>query len=364
MSVAAQLAGLVGLVGLSALGVGVSAPALLIPTQGAYNGAYGDFGSNEDRVTFEAIEDFATLVGKRQAIIAFGNNWGRGRFPSEQVHIIHNVGAVPLILWYPRETSDEIPKTQFDLDSISAGRWDPYLDAWGQAAKAAGGPILVSWGLEMNGDWYPWSGIDHGGGTPIPGSHPPRYQGPDAYQKAYRHVVDRVRAMGADNIAWVFHVNSISFPPEPWNAIAQYYPGQDYADWIGMSAYGKQFPDPSWAPVDEALTKPYAELAAVDPSKPIIVAEWGVGEFPQQGSKAEWIREAMSAMRQMPRLKGAVFWHERWQNPDLSYSNLRVNSSLEALTAYRTAIADPFWLDRPQLSEALPALGKAVENGR
>ena len=52
-----------------------------------------------------------------------------------------------------------------------------------------------------------------------------------------------------------------------------------------------------------------------------------------------------------PRVKVAVFWHERWENKDGSYSNLRVNSSPEALEAYRTGIASPYWIDRPQFEQ-------------
>ena len=42
-------------------------------------------------------------------------------------------------------------------------------------------------------------------------------------------------------------------------------------------------------------------LAAVDPTKPVIIAEWGVGEFPEQGSKGDWIRTAMAGMRSLRR---------------------------------------------------------------
>jgi hypothetical protein len=48
-----------------------------------------------------------------------------------------------------------------------------------------------------------------------------------------------------------------------------------------------------------------------------------------------------------PRLKAAIFWHERWQNDDGSYSNLRVNSSRASLQAYRDGLANPFWIGRP-----------------
>ena len=45
-----------------------------------------------------------------------------------------------------------------------------------------------------------------------------------------------------------------------------------------------------------------------------------------------------------PRIKAALYWHERWQNADGSYSNLRVNSSVESLNAYREGVAHPDWL--------------------
>lgn len=325
-------------------------PPLLIPQIGAYHGAYLDFGVDEDRVTFEAIEDFTTLVGKSPAIIAFGNNWGMGQFPTDQATIVHNFGAVPLILWYGREISNEIPTTKFTLTSIIAGRWDDYLDSWGRAAKAINGNILVSWGLEMNGSWYPWSGVFNGAARIIPHSDKPNYLGPDTYRRAYRHIIKRVRAAGATNISWVFHVNNKGFPDQPWNAMAQYYPGPEYIDWIGMSAYGKLTPKGGLASVDKALLQPYAELAAIDVSKPIIIAEWSIGEFPKVVDKGAWINEAMTHMQRLPRLKAAIYWHERWQNSDLSYSNLRVNSSLTSLTIYRNHINQPFWLDQPLIS--------------
>ncbi len=344
--------GLMGLwLGLAPMAPVVAAETLglAVPESGAYTGVYAEFGDHEDDVTLERIEDFATQVGRRQALVAFGNQWGKGRFPTEQVRIIHRAGAVPLILWYPEPTEAQKSSVDFPLEEIIAGRWDDYLDAWARAAQAVQGPLLVSWGLEMNGEWFAWSGVHHGAGRPVPGTAPPRAQGPETFKQAYRHVVDRVRAAGGGSIQWVFHTNSDSRPDEPWNHMAAYYPGGEWVDWLGMSAYGEQFKDQDWVSVRDAILKPYEELAAVDPSKPVLLGEWGIGEFPKKGSKAAWIREAMAAMPQLSRLKGAVFWHERWQNADLSYSNLRVNSSLESLAAFREGIARPFWLDRPRL---------------
>ena len=53
-------------------------------------------------------------------------------------------------------------------------------------------------------------------------------------------------------------------------------------------------------------------------------------------TKAEWIKQGLDNFRtRYPRIKAAVYWHERWQNLDQSYSNLHINSSVESLNAYR-----------------------------
>lgn len=328
---------------------------LVIPAVGAYTGAYVDFGEAEDDVTLEAIQGFEEAVGRKQAMIAFSSYWGRQSFPKRQLNIVNNAGAVALVYWSPWD----FPYTQqgkpdrFALTNILAGMWDDYIDSWARSAKEYGRPMLVAFALEMNGEWFPWCGVHYGGGKPQQGaiadsSANQLTQGPATYVKAYRYVVDRVRKVGVDNISWVFHANNTSNPDESWNTMDKYWPGGSYVDWLGLSAYGKQYPGPGWIPYSEVLTKYYEEIIKLDPDKPFVLAEWGVGEFPKQGDKGAWLREAFSQLSTAyPRLKAAVFWHERWQNGDLSYSNLRANSSPGSLAAYREGVANPFWIDRP-----------------
>lgn len=323
---------------------------LVIPSSQAYNGAYIDFGAMEDNVTLEGIESFDQLVGRKQAIIGFSNYWGKESFPSEQLKIISAYGAVPLIYWNPWEgpLEDKKAKDRVNLNDILAGKWDNYLAMWSMKAKEFKKPMLVSWGLEMNGNWFPWCSVFYGGGNVIEGSNPVLYEGPEFFKKVYRYIVDKVRAQGANNIQWIFHPNNTPDPYEPWNKMINYYPGDNYVDWLGLSAYGKQYPGPGWEPFEGVLPKFYNEITEIAPHKPFILAEWGVGEFPKEGSKAEWIAEALRRFSsQFPQMKGMVFWHERWQNGDLRYSNLRVNSSLESLEEYRKGIANSFWLDSP-----------------
>ena len=132
--------------------------------------------------------------------------------------------------------------------------------------------------------------------------------------------------------------------------MVNYYPGTNYVDWLGLSVYGKMLKRDGWPSFDNVIEEPYKEICQMDPQKPIILAEWGVGEFPPD-DKAAFITEAFSHLpTKYQRIRAAVYWHERWENKDGSYSNLRVNSSPEALKAYQTGVAAPYWIDRPQFA--------------
>lgn len=341
---------------------------LAIPEHGLYTGAYMDFGDREDDVNLDKIEAFESLVGKRQAIIASSSYWGEQTFPDANVRLITRHGAVPLIFWSPwdRPYTEGRGPDKYSLTSIIAGVHDAYIDHWADQARDFGGPMIVSFGNEMNGEWFPWSGKFYGGGKQIADSNPPRFEGPETFKKAWHHIIDRFRAQGAGNVQWVFHVMDFSTPNEEWNLAEQYYPGADYVDWLGFSLYGSQFPsDENYPDFLSCFDWPYTELGELDPSKPIMLCEWGVGEFPTKGDKGEWIRGAWRTMQntgKYARLKAAVFWHERWQNSagtglaDMDenagkYSDLRANSSPGALRAFRDGMASPFFLSTPQFAK-------------
>lgn len=325
---------------------------LLMPKEGAYSGAYVDFGEGESHVTYDALTGFERMTGKHLAVVAFGNFWGDQEFPAKTMAMIAGYGAIPLLFWSPWDKPYEERRgpDRFNLPDILAGKWDGFIDQWAEAARLYGKPMLVAWGIEMNGSWFPWSGHYYGGGTVIGYDQDgqPLYQGPELVKQAYRYVVDRVRARKADNILWGFHVNHFAVPYEPWNTnMANYYPGAGYVDWLGLSVYGKMHKSNDWSYFYDVMDNGYKEICQLDPDKPVIVAEWGVGEFPAD-DKGKFISRAFADMQEKyRRVKAAVYWHERWENKDGSFSNLRVNSSPEALAAYRAGIADPYWIDRP-----------------
>ena len=323
---------------------------VVIPEMGAYTGAYLDFGDEEDDVSLETIEEFEQMVGKHQAIIASSSYWGEQSFPTANLNLIWRHGCWPLVFWSPWDKpylQDRGPD-RFSLTDIVAGKWDAYIDGWGDAARKFGHPMIVVFGNEMNGAWFPWSGTYYGADAWDPEHN--NWQGPETYRQAYRHVVDRVRARGASNIKWMFHTNNYPYPYDTWNTAWAYYPGADYVDWLGLSVYGQQFKDEPNPDIPSLVDWPYREICQIDPNKPVMIAEWATGEFPHSTEggglgKASWIQHGLEMFQtRYPRVKAAVYWHERWQNPDGSYSNLRVNSSVESLAAYRDGVANPDWL--------------------
>lgn len=326
---------------------------LQVPEHGAYTGAYMDFGDYEDEVSLEKIEEFEKLVGKHQAIVASSSYWGEQSFPMDNLKLIWRHNSIPLVYWSPwdRPYAEDQGPDKYSLKSILEGKWDAYIDRWADQAKEFNQPFFVSFCNEMNGTWFPWSGKWYGAGDKIPDATPLAYEGPELFKKAYRHVVDRVRARGAKNVLWVLHLMNYSMPQELWNYAAQYYPGDDYVDWFGLSVYGEQYVDDKWSDWLHLLDWPYKELQLINPKKPVMLAEWGIGEYHRPAGKPKFITDAFKDMEaNYPNLKAAVFWHERWQNEEEDYSNLKVNSSPESLEAYRQGVARPFWLDKPILT--------------
>lgn len=107
------------------------------------------------------------------------------------------------------------------IADITRGVYDSWITQIGNAIKAGGVPVYVDFGHEMNGmGWYPWQ--QSAGVTPA------------AWQAAYKHVCQVLRAAAGPLVVMVWAANNADTGP-----LAPYWVGDQYADIIGFDGYLK-----------------------------------------------------------------------------------------------------------------------------
>jgi len=323
---------------------------ILPPQDGCYVGIFPGWGDYEDSVVTQQLNEFESLSEKPVAIVPFSNFWGKNQVSGQQLDEIANYGAIPLLRlmpWGEPYWGTYAYQPDYSLQKIIDGDFDQFLSAWADEIKNFGKPVMISFAVEMNGNWFPWSGVFQGEATSTSYGNPDKADGPERYVDAYRHIVTLFNNRDVDNVTWIFHVNSCSYPDQSWNSIQNYYPGDNYVDWIGVSVYGTQFQDEEWESFDKVMDPAYKQITSLFPDKPLMVAEWGVGEWPKKGSKASWYKQALNDIESKYDLvKIAIVYNEKWENADGSWSDLRINSSPEALEAYKNGISPDYFIGK------------------
>ncbi len=219
-----------------------------------------------------------------------------------------------------------------------------------RAAAATDIPLLVEFGTEVNGFWFPWNGRWNGGGETEGYGDPTEADGPERFRDTYRHIVDICRAEAAWNITWFFHPNGESWPQKDWNQMSEYYPGDDYVDWIGVSVYGPQKVGESWTPFRDLMDAAYGDLDALSDSKPLALLEFGAAQEPHNEKKARWVRACAAEPKERSAIAQIVaesYWHESWRNAHGPKSDLRLDSSPTTTRYYRNEVARPFYVTEP-----------------
>ncbi|HLO03936.1 MAG TPA: stalk domain-containing protein [Symbiobacteriaceae bacterium] len=269
--------------------------------------------------------DFEIATGRQHPIFLLYANWG-DPFPSGLAQRIKAVGGA--LQWALQPSK-----------GLVAVQDDAYLREIALAAKAAEIPVFLRFGGEMNGDWVPWHGD------------------PTLYKAKFRLVANRFRAE-APNVAMVWAPGYF-----PLYTMADYYPGDDLVDWVGISAYGVF--DPSLDPValpgkgedSRNISETFGEVYRLYADrKPIMLAEGAIGYFNYATNQANttWamvnIQRFYAAMpRLYPRVK-ALTWFDvdlgttPSHDEGIMVQNYRLTGNPEILQTYRRATADPYYL--------------------
>jgi len=200
--------------------------------------------------------------------------------------------------WPLDERKDEL------LSDILQSKYDSILDELCVVLNKVESKLYISWGHEMDQDLisrYPWSASE-----------------PEKYINSYRYVVDYLNKQVKNEISWVWS-------PVVKKGCKQYWPGTEYADFIGMPIYS--FPD--WdksyygyiRDFSTTFNEKYNIIKSLD--KPVIITEMGVtGSFDFQEF---WLRDAFIKMQEIKALEGVTFfyakdtpgaWGEHFGTPD------------------------------------------------
>jgi hypothetical protein len=282
-------------------------------------------------ITPSDVQSYKRAVGKQPAWVYFWNNWFESpEFPYRTASWIRANGSVPYIRLMLL-SSAEIPRPDpvYSLENIIAGRFDPLLRNWMQDARRFGSPVIAEYGVEVNGWWFPWNGLYNKGG----GSYDDSVA---RFREAYRHIVRLAREEGASNIRWVFHVDPWDEPVEEWNKFENYYPGDEWIDWVGVSVYGRQLPsDKNMVSFRYQMDWVYTRLQRLT-HKPVIVCEFGTIDDSHQ---AAWAKAALLDLLggRWPKVIGFSWWNAAFRNDPVTgrWSNMRVQESPALQAVFR-----------------------------
>jgi mannan endo-1,4-beta-mannosidase len=229
-----------------------SLPVNLPTTPQSYLGVY----SNQFPASYGALTAFGQETGSKPDMAMYYSGW-YVPFPTRFADQAASNGVVPLVQMDPDNIS---------VAGIASGQYDSYLSLYAETVKAYRHPVILSFGHEMNGDWYTWGY---------------RHTAPAEFVAAWRHIVRLFRALGARNVTWMWTVNIIDdselgkiAPPQAW------WPGRAYVNWVGIDGY---YLKPDWT--FASLFGPTIGLVQELTSAPILIGETGAVTTANQPAK-------------------------------------------------------------------------------
>ncbi len=284
-----------------------------VPVAGVLGIAHGahlrpvfvDYGNGNWYSYGNEVMAYNGLVGKDLAIVAFFTPWSAFD-PFLLDDILNKVpeGRRPTILlaWEPTANSSGCDlgfnDGQGPLRAVNAGRCDGYIRSYARALKARPERFIIRFAHEMNISdvaWWPGRyGLDAG-----------------SYVAMFQRVRNLFREVGANNVEWIWSPNYASNPDEAWNSLHNYYPGDAYVDWIGLSGYNwYSWRDRPWESFEVLYDGVLRDLACRY-AKPVIISE--IGSVDQDGSgsaKAAWITNLYTKLADYPFVRGIVWFND------------------------------------------------------
>src|SRR6266568_4361482 len=139
-----------------------------------------------------------------------------------------------------------------------------FYNPFTRAFKIFGCAIILSFGHEMNGWWYPWGA--------------PRTS-PADFIAAWRHIHDIFARQGVTNVIWSWDPSHQYGEPAPGKVgtlASDWYPGDNYVDWIGLDGYFGSDRNGHTQNFKEIFGTQLNDIRRIAPHKLVYLAETGV----------------------------------------------------------------------------------------
>jgi hypothetical protein len=260
----------------------------------------------------------------------------------------YSLGALPYLTLQPDYATTRSLLTTRDVE---------WIERFTRDVGALKRPVFIRFAHEMNGDWYPWGWKNVSAGVYIDG---------------YRKVADAFRRNAPK--ATLIWAPSQNWGPSVDPLYSNWYPGDEYVDWVGLTTYQWPFSGLGAHQFMYSVTlgqgpegdfystfalghgKPMmlTETASGDDSPGYYDNEWAAGEQDEtgvygtgvnQGAQNWWIRQVYGVGGEFgidklyPQIR-AVCWFGKG---DYYFGGSDTAAHSTGFDAYRSAIANPYW---------------------
>ena len=249
--------------------------------------------------SYNQLDDFARLTGFSPRIVSYYSTFQQP-FATQFAQQAAARGATVLVQWQPRGTTNA---------AVAAGTDDAYIRQFAKDVLSNERQVIISYGQEMNGNWYPW-----GEGSDTPAN----------FIAAWKHIVRIFREEGIHNVIWLWDPN-IAYPGGP--QLKDWYPGDEYVDWVGLDGYFAQ-------PADtfDTLFGPSIVQMRTLTSKPLLIAESGV-----TGAAGSTQLAGLFSGASLADAIGIVYFDEA-QSGDALHQDWRLEDNPANMQAFRNAV--------------------------
>ncbi|WP_313341732.1 glycosyl hydrolase [Sedimentibacter sp.] len=200
------------------------------------------------------------------------------------------------VVEYTLYTMDKVDGKEKDITlDILDGKYDDYLNDLAIAFKEYNFPVLFRLNNEMNGGWVTYSAFHIGKDT-------------DLYIDCWKYIYNKFKEHDVNNLIFVWNPNERDFPNYAYNHYLNYYPGDEYVDIVGLTAYntGNYYEGESWRSFNEAYDHFYYEYENQF-EHPFMITEFSCAEA--GGDKPSWFDDMFNKIAEYDKIKLAVLWN-------------------------------------------------------